>query len=321
MTLTLHDPDALYALGRELEAADYTFSTVTLATHRRVNRRMGHAPSTRLSDVFGWNRPFEPGALPPKLLELMRRAGVLDEQAERWRSKVGVSTLGGQLFFHSAYPRADTDAVFFGPDTHRFAAALESGVGKFASPPRRIVDVGCGSGPGAIVLARRFPEAEVFAVDINDTALALTAVNARLAGAANVVPCKSDLLAGVAGEFDLVVSNPPYVLDPDERTYRHGGGSHGSELSLAIVDAALERLRPGGSLLLYTGVAITRGEDEFRNTIAPRLQEHCDMWTYDELDPDVFGGMLDEPGYEDVDRIAVVWLRAVKRWNVPQARK
>ncbi|HEU5437006.1 MAG TPA: class I SAM-dependent methyltransferase [Telluria sp.] len=320
MTLTIQDPAALLALGRELEAADYHFSTVTPATHRRVNRRRGDVPSEGLRDVFGWSRPFSAATLPASTIDLMRRAGVLDELGAELRSKVRASTLGGHLFFHSAYPTSDDDAVFFGPDTHRFVGALDGALGKIAGPPRRVVDIGCGAGPGAIILAKRFPDAEVIAADINDTALALTAVNAQLAGATNLVTCHSDLLQGLEGDFDLIISNPPYVLDADERAYRHGGGKHGSELSLAIVDAALERLRAGGSLLLYTGVAITDGADQFRDAIAPLLQTDCDMWTYDEIDPDVFGTLLNAPGYEDVERIAAVWLRAVKRWSVPRKK-
>lgn len=317
MTLTIQDSDALYALGRELEAANYQFSTVTPATHRRVVRRRGDAPSEGLRDVFGWSRTFGAGTLPPGMADLMRRAGVLDQLGGEMRSRVRVSTLAGHLFFHSAYPTSDDAAVFFGPDTHRFLGALDGALGKLGGAPRRVVDIGCGAGPGAVMLARRFPDAEVIAADINDTALALTAVNARLAGAANVVTCRSDLLQGIVGDFDLIISNPPYVLDADERVYRHGGAKHGSQLSLALVDAALERLRPGGSLLLYTGVAITDGADRFRDAITPLLQQGCDMWTYDEIDPDVFGTLLDAPGYEDVERIAVVWLRAVKRWSLP----
>ena len=39
----------------------------------------------------------------------------------------------------------------------------------------------------------------------------------------------------------------------------------------------------------------------------------CARWHYEELDPDVFGGQLSCAGYEDVERIAAVWLHAVKR--------
>ncbi|MDB5748495.1 MAG: SAM-dependent methyltransferase, partial [Massilia sp.] len=77
--------------------------------------------------------------------------------------------------------------------------------------------------------------------------------------------------------------------------------------------AALDRLAPGGTLLLYTGIAIVDGRDEFLETIRPRLEAACESWSYEELDPDIFGGQLDCEGYEEVERIAAVWLRATKR--------
>ena len=103
------------------------------------------------------------------------------------------------------------------------------------------------------------------------------------------------------------------MLDPSELPYRHGGGTHGAELSIRIVNEALARLRRGGSLMLYTGVAISAGRDAFLEAIRPMLDAQCDQWSYDELDPDIFGGQLGEPGYEDVERLAAVWLHAIKR--------
>jgi methylase of polypeptide subunit release factors len=205
--------------------------------------------------------------------------------------------------------------VFFGPDTYRYVAALGRALSSplLARPVRRAVDIGAGAGPAAIELALRCPEATVYAADINPDALALAAINAGVNGADGLVPCRSNLLDGVDGGFDLIMSNPPYILDPDELPYRHGGGEHGAEISIEIVRAALERLHPGGSLFLYTGVAIVDGEDRFLSAIRAQLDEACEAWTYEELDPDVFGGQLGCEGYEDVERIAAVWLHAVKR--------
>jgi hypothetical protein len=109
------------------------------------------------------------------------------------------------------------------------------------------------------------------------------------------------------------MSNPPFILDPDELPYRHGGGEHGAQLSIDIVRTALERLNPGGSLLLYTGIAIVDGEDRFLAAVRGMLDEACANWHYEELDPDIFGGQLGCEGYENVERIAAVWLHAVKR--------
>lgn len=318
MTATTIDTDALLALGQALQRAGYQFTTVTPATHRRVNGRPDNARARDVRGVFGWSRPFEEATLPAQTVALMRRAGVLAEKDGQLRAAVRASTIGPRLYFHSPFPTRDEDAVFLGPDTYRYVAALKRALETIA-PPRRAVDIGAGGGPGAIEVAARFPQCETIAADINDRALELAGVNARLAGATNVQARHSDLLKDLDGDFDLVLSNPPFILDPDKLRYRHGGDMRGAGLSLQIVEAALDRLRPGGSLLLYTGIAIVDGRDEFLATIRPQLEAACATWTYEELDPDIFGGQLDSDGYEEVERIAAVWLHAVKRTDGPPA--
>ncbi|MBA3599282.1 MAG: methyltransferase [Methylibium sp.] len=81
------------------------------------------------------------------------------------------------LYFHSAYPTNQDDAVFFGPDTYRFTAAIDVHLAG-GRTVRRAVDICCGAGRGAVVIALARPDADVHAVDINDAALRLTAVNA-----------------------------------------------------------------------------------------------------------------------------------------------
>ena len=312
MTTLATDPDALLALGQALHHAGYQFTTVTPATHRRVNGRPENAWARDLRGVFGWSRPFRPDTLPAGILTLMRSAGVLAEREDTLRASVRASTIGSRLYFHSAFPTHAEDSVFLGPDTYRYIAALKRDL-ESMTPPGRAVDIGAGGGAGAIEVAARFHQCEVIAADINDRALALTGVNARLAGTPNVAARHSDLLKDLDGGFDLVLSNPPYILDPARLRYRHGGDMRGAGMSLQIVDAALERLRPGGTLLLYTGIAMVDGRDEFLETIRPRLDAACAAWSYEELDPDIFGGQLDCEGYEEVERIAAVWLRATKR--------
>jgi methylase of polypeptide subunit release factors len=112
----------------------------------------------------------------------------------------------------------------------------------------------------------------------------------------------------VDGLFDLVVANPPYLNDASERAYRHGGGRFGEALSIRIVREGLERLAPGGRLVLYTGVAMAEGCDPLLQAVTPYLQGHGWPWHYRELDPDVFGDELDEPAYADAERIAAVAL-------------
>jgi methylase of polypeptide subunit release factors len=142
--------------------------------------------------------------------------------------------------------------------------------------------------------------------DINATALQLARLNADAAGVKATI-IHSDLFANVEGEFELIVANPPYLNDPMQRTYRHGGGKFGSALSLKIAEHATERLSPGGSLILYTGSPIENGVDHFYDSIKSIVDRNLD-WSYEEIDPDVFGEELESIAYNSVDRIAAVSL-------------
>ncbi|MFX0281817.1 methyltransferase [Pseudomonas aeruginosa] len=308
---SLNDPrlDVLVSLGNWLRGQDYRFVTVTPATHERVNARPENRMARDLAGIFGWSRPFAGESLPADWLTLLAGADLIRREADGWRSQVRVSSLGEQLFVHSAFPTLAADAVFFGPDTYRFDRLIRSHLA--SSDPariRRAADIG----PGAIRIAMACPDAEVHGLDINPAALDLARVNAALAGVGNLTLARSDLLSQAPGRFDLIVANPPYLLDASERAYRHGGGMLGAGLSLAIVDAALERLEAGGSLLLYTGVAMVEGGDPFLARIRERLASREWDWDYQELDPDVFAEELDSPAYREAERIAVVGLRVTR---------
>lgn len=302
------ETDRLVKLARLVQATGYRFITPTPATHARVNARPGNACARDLPGIFGWSRPFDAATVPASILGAMRDADVLTAEPDGWRSQVRLSSLDGLMFMHSAYPTVAADAVFFGPDTYRFAQAIIAALDR---PVRRAVDIGCGAGPGAVLIARAHPEAEVFGVDINDAALRLTRVNAALAGVA-VRAVHSDLLSAVPGSFDLIVANPPYLVDPGERAYRHGGGPLGAGLSLQILAAAVDRLAPGGTLLLYTGAAVVNSTDPFQDAAAAQLAGSALDWRYRELDPDVFGEELEGGVYAETDRIAAVLLTAHK---------
>ncbi|SNY16523.1 Methyltransferase small domain-containing protein [Pseudomonas sp. LAMO17WK12:I6] len=302
----------LLQLGRRLQADGYRFVTPTPLTHQRVNQRDEGQVADTLRDVFGWSRPFEPGLLSADEQRQLQDAQVIDVYDGRLKSRVRWSSLDDLLFVHSGFPTDAADSVFFGPDTYRFAQLIHAHLQQSFAPIQRAVDIGCGAGVGAILIARARREAQVLAVDINPAALRLTAINAALAEVANVEVQASDVLQGTEGNFDLIVANPPYMADPAGRAYRHGGGSLGAGLSLRIVEQALNRLAPGGSLLLYTGVAMVDGGDPFFDTVVPRLDSTRFGWTYRELDPDVFGEELLNPGYQRVDRIAVVVLTVTR---------
>jgi release factor glutamine methyltransferase len=135
-----------------------------------------------------------------------------------------------------------------------------------AHPVLRIVDVGTGSGAIAVALAYALPFAETTAIDISAAALDVARGNAaRIGFAGRMRFLVGDLLEPVAGEqFDMVVSNPPYVpesdratLDVEVRDYEPAqalfAGQDGLAIYRRLIPAAFGALVPGGYVLLEIG--------------------------------------------------------------------
>jgi release factor glutamine methyltransferase len=129
----------------------------------------------------------------------------------------------------------------------------------------RIVDVGTGSGCIALALAHELPDAHLEASDISAAALEMARANAaRLNLDRRVRFYHGDVLEAATGEFDFVVSNPPYVprsapekvqkqvFDHEPHTAVFGGES-GMEVYQRLVPQAQERLRSGGWLVVEIG--------------------------------------------------------------------
>ena len=302
---------AYIQVGKWLQAAGYYFVTVTPATHARVAARHRKGEARSLRDIFGWSMPFRATDLPEVLVSLLQRAGGLEPAGNLLRSKVRYSTLGDTLYMHSAYPTVDADAVFFGPDTYRFVGLIQRTLAN--SPPMRVncaIDVGCGGGAGGIaaVTSVQNVPSEIILADISPTALRYAEVNTALAGVKNVILRQGDLFNTISEAPDLIMANPPYLLDSQARLYRHGGGALGSELSRRIVVEGLPRLRAEGALILYTGAPIVNGVDTFWQSVAPVIHDANISFDYSEIDPDVFGEELQYPAYAHVERIAAVAL-------------
>ncbi len=128
-----------------------------------------------------------------------------------------------------------------------------------------IADIGTGSGCLATALAHELPRARVTATDICPEALAVARRNAARHGATDRVTFhRADLLDGLPGPYDLIVSNPPYVPDaviatlaPEVRRHEPAaalrGGPDGLDTVRRLAAAAAGRLRPGGWLVMEVG--------------------------------------------------------------------
>lgn len=307
----MSNEDALFRVGAWLRETGYRFVTVTPATHARVNARASAREANSLRDVFGWSRLFRRSLLPPSAIALLEKGGALEHRGGLLRNTVRFSTLGSSLYMHSAYPTTDPQAVFFGPDTYRFAALIERTLAltrdiRIGS----IIDVGCGAGAGGIVAAKALEKQspQLILADINSRALCYARINAALAGTPRASFRHTDLFRDIDEPIDLIVANPPYLLDADARIYRHGGGELGSDLSARIVVEGLPKLAAGGMLILYTGAPIVDGKDTFWEIVEPTVRRADLVCGYEEIDPDVFGEELDRGAYAKVDRLAAVAL-------------
>jgi release factor glutamine methyltransferase len=129
----------------------------------------------------------------------------------------------------------------------------------------RIVDVGSGSGCVALALASELPRAEIHATEISADALEIARANAaRLLLAGRVTFHATDLLHGVAGPFDIVASNPPYVGESEydkvqlevrkfEPRCAVFAGADGMDVIRRLAPQARAALKPGGYLAIEIG--------------------------------------------------------------------
>jgi release factor glutamine methyltransferase len=133
--------------------------------------------------------------------------------------------------------------------------------------PKRILDLGTGTGAIALSLAKAWPESEVVAADFSEDALNLARENAAANGLEKRLRfVLSDWMEKIDGQFDLVVSNPPYLAkeewesaEPEVRDFEPYGALVAEEKGLAdlkrILTEARGRLSAGGTIALETGIA------------------------------------------------------------------
>jgi release factor glutamine methyltransferase len=152
----------------------------------------------------------------------------------------------------------------------------------------RIVDVGTGSGCIALALAKELPHAEIHATDISPDALEVARANvARHQLERRIQIHRVDLLEGLTGEFDFVVSNPPYVGESEEdqvqlevRKFEPRSavfaGQAGTEVIARLILQARTILRPGGWLIM-----------EISGTIAEKVKVLLEGWQEVGIKPDL----------------------------------
>ena len=159
----------------------------------------------------------------------------------------------GEWGFRRLTLRTDARALVPRPETETLVERALAAIAGLDAPA--VVDVGTGTGAIALAIADEHPGAVVTATDISQDSLALAAENAERLGLA-VAFVETDLLAGLTGPFDLVVSNPPYVteaeiegLEPEVRDWEPRVALVGDRTA-ELADAARKVIRPGGAIAL-----------------------------------------------------------------------
>jgi release factor glutamine methyltransferase len=167
----------------------------------------------------------------------------------------------GSKEFHNYVFNVNPAVLIPRPETEELVEAV---LKRFPNEQLAVADVGTGSGCIAITLGLERPAWRVCALDVSEKALETARENAEILNAANVEFFHSDLLAGVEGLFDVIVSNPPYIdfaksgsLQVEIRKYEPALALYAEEKGMKIIKElaaqSATRLKPGGAFFCEIG--------------------------------------------------------------------
>ncbi|MEF3117531.1 methyltransferase [Streptomyces chrestomyceticus] len=162
------------------------------------------------------------------------------------------------------------------------------------TPVAKVLDLGTGSGIQALHAS---PYAtEVTATDLNPRALRIAGLTLALSGAPAADLREGSLFDPVGEEtYDLIVSNPPFVISPGARLTYRDGGMGGDDLCRTIVQQAAAHLNDGGYCQLLANWQHVEGED-WRDRLRSWVPRGCDAW-------------IVQREVQDVTQYAELWLR------------
>ncbi len=162
-----------------------------------------------------------------------------------------------------------------------------------------VLDLGCGCGIQSLFASRH--SGKVVATDKNPRAVAIAAFNARLNGIDHIESIEGDLFAPVSTDrFDLIVSNPPFVISPNARFIYRDSGMKGDTLIEKIVGEAPKHLTDGGFCQILCNWAQYAHQD-WRERLASWFEgSGCDVWVI-------------RSEFKDSETYASTWIRHTER--------
>jgi release factor glutamine methyltransferase len=226
--------------------------------------------------ILGWDRARvltartepAPEGLEPRFSEWIRR---------RAHREPAAYIVGNREFWGLEF-RVTSDVLIPRPETEFVVEESLAILHALNLTSPRLADLGTGSGCIAVSLAHEMPRAHVTATDVSGSALAVARENARRLGVSERTTfVETSFLDGIAGPFDLIAANPPYVKAGDKpalsRDVRHEpdvalfGGETGLQGVEAVLDAAVRTLTSGGWLVMEFGFG---QEDDVRELVKAR---------------------------------------------------
>jgi release factor glutamine methyltransferase len=197
--------------------------------------------------VIERDRPVEGGSV-RAFQDAVRRRAVTREPVAYITGVRGFRRLDLHVDARVLIPRPETETL------------VEAALG--LPPGARVVDVGTGSGAIALALKDERPDLDLVATDSSDDALAVAQANAERLGLA-VAFVSGDLLAGVTGRIDAVVSNPPYVADgaplmPEIARHEPAAALYAGADGLALIRPLVEQAR--ATAARFVGLEVGMGQ-------------------------------------------------------------
>jgi len=269
-------PETAAALGAPI-GSEHRGTDLPLYLRRLADARPLHTLVRLFGLCVSVSEEDARAAFAPLLLEEVAGLGLVERTADGVRPLVALGVTEGLVLAHD---RPDPETFAVRPD-HVLAvgppALLLARLTVRRPAARRALDLGCGGGVQAF-LASRHAE-RVVGVDLNPRALGFARFNARLNGIDNVAWHEGDLFAPVSGErFDLVVTNPPYVVSPESWLLFRDGGGTGDGICERIVAGLRDHLEEGGFATVLANWPLGEGEAWSERPRRWVAGTGCDAW-------------------------------------------
>ena len=315
-TLPLADVEQCRRVRQVFAAANYTdaeiakllgSTPVSIFGTRKLSwllrRTSGGTALETLIRIFLLGQPASPdavrAALAPMTVDEWTEIGLLTPQGAEFKAELQVHCFQDMIlaydFLRGSADGLRPDFVMGVSPSSLFLASLT-----VRQKNREALDLGCGCGIQAFLAARH--SEHVVATDLSPRAIAVTQFNAQLNGISNVECVQGDMLAPVEGRtFDLIVSNPPYVISPDQVHLFLNPGAEGDAICRRLTLEAPRYLSEGGFCIFNANWEIS-GAQNWHERPTEWLQESgCDAWVLHQntRTPSEYAELFIETGYID----------------------